>query len=79
MPLYIHHSKGKPSSGAFQAPENLPDEMTPERHIQHIDSQLALLRESYMEARGTKRDKWMDLINKALDERLIHMKERDAR
>lgn len=53
--------------------------MTPEHHIHHIDAQLSLLRESYMEARGQKRGKWLGLINKALDERLVHMKERDRK
>ena len=52
--------------------------MTPERSIQHIDAHLTLLRESWMVCGAKARPKYERLIDSALDERLTHMKLRDA-
>jgi hypothetical protein len=52
--------------------------MSPENSIKHIDSQLSLLRDSWLESEGEKRLKWQSLINRALDERLKQMRLRDT-
>ena len=43
--------------------------MTQEEKIQEIDDELAMLREPWMTAKGTKKEAWMKQINKKLDER----------
>ena len=44
--------------------------------IEQVDEKLSILRESWMDAAPEKKASWMTKINKALDERLVLMKNR---
>jgi hypothetical protein len=46
--------------------------MNPE--IKQIDEKLAILRESYLDAKPERKQHWMDKINELLDQRLTLMK-----
>lgn len=47
--------------------------------IAELDISLGLMRESWLEATGAKRSRWMGLINDGLDERLRLMRLRDGK
>lgn len=47
--------------------------------IQEIDDSLGLLRENWLVCSEKNKTKYMRLINRLLDERLICMSERDAK
>jgi hypothetical protein len=47
--------------------------------IKQVDEKLSILRESWMDAAQEKKPSWMSKINKALDERLVLMKDRPVK
>jgi hypothetical protein len=47
--------------------------------IEEIDSELALLRKSWMEAAPAEKTRWMGMIDKALDARSQAMARRDGK
>jgi hypothetical protein len=47
--------------------------------IEQVDEKLSILRESWLDSAQEKKASWMSKINKALDERLVLMKERPVK